>query len=241
MEEVGVFLWLCVDDSCVRRLRLSLLVCFGLWDVSRVSLDHQLLRLNKQTAQRALCHNLDIKYTQSKSRRIQRNRNMFGTRVLGSCFIFMCVPGAVFFFVLLFFFLFRGRQSARTSSFKWKYLQMISKFSTIELLSHPHRWTGAAQEEINVCVRDGFSADHRPVNEPSCTSVTVSPEGNVNVRLEVRTQTLRLQFRHTCIFPSALSSQDEDCLNKRPLVCVCVCVHTPCAISLVLMRAVLNV
>ena len=117
--------------------------------------------------------------------------------------------------------------------------KQIFHYRAIE--SHPHRWTGAAQEEINVCVRDGFSADHRPVNEPSCTSVTVSPEGNVNVRLEVRAQTLRLQFRHTCIFPSALSSQDEDCLNKRPLVCVCVCVHTPCAISLVLMRAVLNV
>lgn len=27
---------------------------------------------------------------------------------------------------------------------------------------------------------------------------------------------LGLQFRHTCIFPSVFSSEDEDCLNKSP-------------------------
>lgn len=70
------------------------------------------------------------------------------------------------------------------------------------------RWTGAAQEEIKTCVRDRSVGENvgevnEPADEPSCTSVTVSPEGNVNVRLEVQAQTLRLQFRHTCIFPSA--------------------------------------
>lgn len=113
MEEVGVFLWFCTDNSCVS-------VCPS---VPRVSLAHLLLRLNKR-------NDLDIKYTQSKCQ--TKESRGTGTRP-GQDFTalvsYSCLPEAVF--------LFGGRQSASTSSFKWKYLQMINKYSTTELRSRP--------------------------------------------------------------------------------------------------------
>lgn len=70
------------------------------------------------------------------------------------------------------------------------------------------------------------------------------PEGSVNVRLEVSMEILGLQFRHTCIFPSALGSEDEDCLNKSsPVHVLSVYVeetHTLSAVSLVLMRRIIK-
>lgn len=84
MEEVGVFLWFCTDNSCVS-------VCPS---VPRVSLAHLLLRLNKR-------NDLDIKYTHTQSKCQTKESRGTGTRP-GQDFMalvsYSCLPEAIFLF-----------------------------------------------------------------------------------------------------------------------------------------------